>query len=294
MLKIAKLTDYGTLVMTTLARAPSSMLNAQELAARSHVAAPTVAKLLKLLVKGGLVESTRGVHGGYRLARSADEITVADVVSALEGPIAITACALHGGGCTIEGSCTRDPPDLGQEERARVAARVPAGSLPPLAHDDRADLAHVKLPADRLPGHHLLLGAQAEEEAASLDEVDPELLRTYEKLGVPLHEQARARRRGGRRDLRLGVGRDHLQGEARRRRRRHLLLVLGGGARASRLVASTWARSCRTSDNFYAALNSAVFTDGSFVFIPKGVRCPMELSTYFRINTQEPGSSSAR
>ena len=106
MLKIAKLTDYGTLVMTTLARAPTRVLNAQELAARSHVAAPTVAKLLKLLVKGGLVESTRGVHGGYRLARSADEITVADVVSALEGPIAITACALHGGGCTIEGSCT--------------------------------------------------------------------------------------------------------------------------------------------------------------------------------------------
>ena len=106
MLKIAKLTDYGTLVMTTLALAPASVLNAQELAARSHVAAPTVAKLLKLLVKGGLVESTRGAHGGYQLARSAEAITVADVVSALEGPIAITACALHGGGCTIEGSCT--------------------------------------------------------------------------------------------------------------------------------------------------------------------------------------------
>ena len=106
MLKIAKLTDYGTLLMSTLALEPAAVLNAQELALRSHVAAPTVAKLLKLLVKGGLVESTRGAHGGYRLARSADDITVADVVSALEGPIAITACALHGGGCTIEGSCT--------------------------------------------------------------------------------------------------------------------------------------------------------------------------------------------
>lgn len=106
MLKIAKLTDYGTLVMTTLARAPATVLNAQELAARSHVSAPTVAKLLKLLVKGGLVESTRGAHGGYRLARRAEDITVAEVVSALEGPIAITACAQHGGGCTIEGSCT--------------------------------------------------------------------------------------------------------------------------------------------------------------------------------------------
>ncbi len=106
MLKIAKLTDYGTLLMSTLALEPAAVLNAQELAARSHVAGPTVAKLLKMLVKGGLVESTRGAHGGYRLARSADAITVADVVSALEGPIAITACALHGGGCTIEGSCT--------------------------------------------------------------------------------------------------------------------------------------------------------------------------------------------
>lgn len=106
MLKIAKLTDYGTLVMTTLALEPAASLNAQELAARSHVAAPTVAKLLKLLVRGGLVASTRGAHGGYRLARSADTITVADVVAALEGPIAITACAQHGGGgCSIEGSC---------------------------------------------------------------------------------------------------------------------------------------------------------------------------------------------
>lgn len=106
MLKIAKLTDYGTLLMSTLAQEPAAVLNAQELAARSHVAGPTVAKLLKMLVKGGLVESTRGAHGGYRLARSADRITVADVVTALEGPIAITACALHGGGCSIEGSCT--------------------------------------------------------------------------------------------------------------------------------------------------------------------------------------------
>lgn len=105
MLKLAKLTDYGTLVMTTLAREPASCLSAQELAARARLAPPTVAKLLKLLVKAGLVDSTRGAHGGYRLAREAGTITVAEVVAALEGPIAITACATHGGGCTIEGSC---------------------------------------------------------------------------------------------------------------------------------------------------------------------------------------------
>lgn len=106
MLKLAKLTDYGTLLMTTLAQEPDAVRNAQELAARSHVAGPTVAKLLKLLVRSGLVESTRGAHGGYRLARPAAQITVADVVRALEGPIAITACATHGGGCSIEGSCS--------------------------------------------------------------------------------------------------------------------------------------------------------------------------------------------
>lgn len=105
MLKLAKLTDYGTLLMTTLARAPGCVRNAQELSALSHVAAPTVAKLLKRLVRSGLVESTRGAHGGYRLARAPESITVAEVVDALEGPIAITACATHGGGCTIEGSC---------------------------------------------------------------------------------------------------------------------------------------------------------------------------------------------
>jgi len=86
MLKLSKLTDYGTLLMTTLAAAPEAVRNAQELAAETHVSPPTVAKLLKRLVRARLVESTRGAHGGYRLARSPQEITVAEVVRALEGP----------------------------------------------------------------------------------------------------------------------------------------------------------------------------------------------------------------
>ncbi len=106
MLKLSKLTDYGTLLMTTLALQPAAVQSAQDLSARSHVAAPTVAKLLKTLVRSGLVESTRGAHGGYRLARAPETITVAQIVGALEGPIAITACAQHGSGCSIEGSCT--------------------------------------------------------------------------------------------------------------------------------------------------------------------------------------------
>jgi FeS assembly SUF system regulator len=105
MLKLAKLTDYGTVLMTALAREPEAVLNVQELALRSQVSAPTVAKLLKRLVRGGLVDSTRGAHGGYRLARAPERITVAEVVRALEGPIAITACAEAGAGCSLEHHC---------------------------------------------------------------------------------------------------------------------------------------------------------------------------------------------
>lgn len=105
MFKLGKLTDYGTVVMTALAARPDALRNAHDLAAETHVAAPTVSKLLKQLVKSGLIESIRGAHGGYRLARKPEQITVADVVSALEGPIALTQCAVHDGGCSIESHC---------------------------------------------------------------------------------------------------------------------------------------------------------------------------------------------
>ena len=102
-------------------------------------------------------------------------------------------------------------------------------------------------------------------------------------------EQRAARRRRGRRGVRQRLGRDHLQGQARRAGH-HLLLVLRGGAASTpSWCRSTSARSCPYTDNFFAALNSAVFTDGSFCYVPKGVRCPMELSTYFRINAANTG-----
>ena len=71
MLKLGKLADYGTMIVTVLAADPARMYSAQDLAARTHVSAPTVSKLLKQLTKGGLVESLRGAHGGYKLARPA-------------------------------------------------------------------------------------------------------------------------------------------------------------------------------------------------------------------------------
>ena len=123
----------------------------------------------------------------------------------------------------------------------------------------------------------------------SLDEVDPELLKTYEKLGIPLQRagHARGRRRG--RGFRQRLGRDDLQGEARRARASSSARSpkRSGSIRTS--SSSISARVVPYSDNFFAALNSAVFSDGSFVYIPKGVRCPMELSTYFRINASNTG-----
>ncbi|CAG0967551.1 partial FeS cluster assembly protein SufB, partial [Rhodocyclaceae bacterium] len=122
----------------------------------------------------------------------------------------------------------------------------------------------------------------------SLDEVDPELLRTYEKLGVPLHERARL----------AGVAVDAVFDSVSvattfRKELEEVGVIFCSFSEAVReypeLVKKYLGTVVPPSDNFYAALNSAVFSDGSFVFIPKGVRCPMELSTYFRINARDTG-----
>ena len=109
MLKLGKLTDYATVLLAAMAAAPERLHAAQELAARTSVAAPTVAKLMKQLQQGGLVSSTRGARGGYRLLRAPAQVTVADVIRALEGPIALTDCAVHGA-CAIEAGCGAKAP----------------------------------------------------------------------------------------------------------------------------------------------------------------------------------------
>ena len=105
MLKLGKLADYGTMIVTVLAAEPDRMHSAQDLAARTHVSPPTVSKLLKQLTKGGLVESLRGSHGGYKLARMPAQITVADVIAAIDGPIGLTECSVHKGDCAVESTC---------------------------------------------------------------------------------------------------------------------------------------------------------------------------------------------
>jgi FeS assembly SUF system regulator len=103
---MSKLTDYAILILAHLARATGT-LTAQELAGRSRVPLPTVSKLAKELSKAGLVVSHRGRNGGYGLARPAEQISVAEIVESLEGPIALTECARPGGkdACEIEDTC---------------------------------------------------------------------------------------------------------------------------------------------------------------------------------------------
>jgi len=122
----------------------------------------------------------------------------------------------------------------------------------------------------------------------SLDEVDPELLRTYEKLGIPLHEQ----------EMLAGVAMDVVFDSVsvvttfRAKLEESGVIFCSISEALHRfpdLVKKYIGSVVPRADNYYAALNSAVFTDGSFVYIPKGVRCPMELSTYFRINEMNTG-----
>jgi len=122
----------------------------------------------------------------------------------------------------------------------------------------------------------------------SLDEVDPKLLETYEKLGIPLHERAAL----------AGVAVDAVFDSVSvattfKRKLAEAGVIFGSFSEAVHehpaLVEQYLGSVVPYTDNYYATLNSAVFTDGSFVYVPKGVRCPMELSTYFRINAAKTG-----
>jgi Fe-S cluster assembly protein SufB len=122
----------------------------------------------------------------------------------------------------------------------------------------------------------------------SLAEVDPELLRTYEKLGIPVREQ----------EVLAGVAVDYVFDSVSvattfKKKLGELGVIFCSISEAMQehpdLVRQYLGTVVPQGDNFFAALNSAVFTDGSFVYVPKGVRCPMELSTYFRINAAETG-----
>lgn len=106
MLRISRLTDYGTVILADLASRERQVASAAEVAESTGLAAPTVRKLLKKLGKSGMVVATRGAQGGYRLARPAAEISAADVIDALEGPVSITDCSALDKHCEIEAHCS--------------------------------------------------------------------------------------------------------------------------------------------------------------------------------------------
>jgi Fe-S cluster assembly protein SufB len=143
-------------------------------------------------------------------------------------------------------------------------------------------------PIDYQEAHYYSAPKSDKDRPQSLDEVDPELLRTYEKLGIPLREQ----------ELLAGVAVDAVFDSVSvattfKKKLGDLGIVFCSFSEAVRehpeLVRKYLGTVVPAGDNFFAALNAAVFSDGSFVYVPKGVRCPMELSTYFRINAQNTG-----
>lgn len=132
MLRVSRLADYASVVMACLARHSGEVLAAAQVGEETRLEAPTVAKLLKTLARAGLVESFRGANGGYRLARAAHAISLAEIVEALDGPIGLTECSAGHAGCERQAYCAvaRDWQGIG----ATIDRALRAVSLADLLH----------------------------------------------------------------------------------------------------------------------------------------------------------------
>ncbi len=106
MIKVSKMADYAVVILGVLARGDGALMTANTIAQESGLPEPSVAKILKLAAGSDILQSIRGANGGYKLARTAQQITVADIVTAVDGPIALTAC-VDGGqeSCSYEARC---------------------------------------------------------------------------------------------------------------------------------------------------------------------------------------------
>jgi FeS assembly SUF system regulator len=125
-MRLSSMADYAVLTMSAAARhCGGARLNAAQLAEETGLPTPTVAKLVSRLSAAGLLKSVRGAHGGFKLARPAAAITLADIVEAVEGPIALTACVETGKhDCTLEAACAMRPhwPQVNEALRGALAA----------------------------------------------------------------------------------------------------------------------------------------------------------------------------
>ncbi|WP_447928612.1 MULTISPECIES: SUF system Fe-S cluster assembly regulator [unclassified Vreelandella] len=151
MLKLSRLTDYAAVVMAQIARYPEVSHAGADLAQVVNLPHPTVSKTLKMLVKAGLLTSQRGAQGGYQLARPASKITVADIITAIEGPVAMTECSHAEGECELAATCGV----ADNWQRVSMALRTLLESVT-LSH--LADTTPIKLPI-QLPIQTISLSA---------------------------------------------------------------------------------------------------------------------------------------
>lgn len=144
-MRLSRLADYAVVLMTRIAQHPEQVHTAAKVAVATRVPEPTVAKLLNTLGRGGLLASTRGIKGGYALARPATAITVGEIVAVVDGPIALTQCIKAGpGNCDIEAVCQSRlglhrinlavRKALEDISLAEIAFPVPAPTAPPRPH----------------------------------------------------------------------------------------------------------------------------------------------------------------
>src|SRR6202046_1955856 len=143
MLRMGKMTDYATVVLASLAQEPAAHRAATELAERTRLSRPTVSKVLKGLQRAGMVISSRGAQGGYRLARRPEEITAAQILDVFEGPIAITECSGAASRCGIERQCRVG--GAWQKVNAAIRRALDDMTLHQLAGLDSNDLHRVHL-----------------------------------------------------------------------------------------------------------------------------------------------------
>jgi FeS assembly SUF system regulator len=152
MLRISKLTDYGIVLLAHFAgEAPGATHNAREMAEETALPLPVVSKMLKTLAGAELLESLRGSKGGYRLAREPGDVTVAEIIQALEGPIALMECAVGPGHCDQEPSCPVSEPwqrinRAVQSALERVTLAELARTRPPARPPRRPDTRVVAAP----------------------------------------------------------------------------------------------------------------------------------------------------
>lgn len=153
MLKLSRMIDYGVVVLSQMAHRRDNLTTAPELAEATGLPAPMVSKVLKSLARSDLVVSHRGVHGGYSLSRGPDEISVAAIVEALEGPVALTACVeASDAHCRVESLC----PIRGGWEKVNDAIR---GALEAVS---LSDLIYTSI--DGLPSLNMEMSAEVREQ----------------------------------------------------------------------------------------------------------------------------------